>query len=328
MKSTVLFKLLLICVALIPVAGCSEQAPENDVDVEQQLQVYTSFYPLYDFASKIGGEVVNVHHMLPPGTDPHDYEPTSKDMTALMDADLFIYNGAGFEVWAEKTVHMFDENKTTVLQTTEQLDLLMNEEGSHHDSDSHAHDGHDHGPSDPHVWLDPVLAKQQADMIADALIEIDPEHRHVYNTNLQQLTEQFNELDKALQEVTENVERKEIVVSHAAFGYLTHRYGLEQIPIMGLSTSEEPSQKEMKDLIDYVKQQEVPYIMFEPLTDTKLADVIKREADVEALTLHPLENLTKEQLERGEDYFSIMEQNIQNLAKALGSKVESDGTRH
>lgn len=318
------FALILIFTALL--VGCDGNAADSNSGEIKPLQVYASFYPLYDFAQKIGGDAVEVHNIMPPGAESHDFEPTPKDMVALAEADLFIYNGSGFEAWAEKAIETLDGEKTNVVNTTEQLDLMTNEESGHvHGEENHDHDGehgeedHGHGTFDPHVWLDPNLAKQQAEMIKDALVEIDPDNAETYEANFTELAGQFDELDQKLRDVTANAERKEIVVSHAAFGYLTHQYGLEQIAVSGLSPSDEPSQKELQAIVEFAKEHNVNYIMFETLVSSKVADAVKNEVGAEALTLNPLENLTKEEMERGEDYFSIMEQNIQNIEKALSS---------
>lgn len=277
---------------------------END----EQLNVYVSFYSLYDFTKKIGGDLIAVHNMLPPGVEPHDFEPTPKDMVQLHEADLFVYNGAGFETWAEKAIDTLNKEKTRVVNATESLSLV---------ADDHAHG---HGQLDPHVWLDPNLAKQQADAIKQALIQLDPDHATIYQQNFNQLSAKFDELDTQLQEVAHSAERHEIFVSHAAFGYLTDRYGWKQIAISGLSPSSVVTQRELQNIIELAKAHEVKFIMFETLASSKVADVVKREIGAEALSLHPIENLTKEQMAQGEDYFSLMRHNIENLRQALNAE--------
>ncbi|WP_074011250.1 metal ABC transporter solute-binding protein, Zn/Mn family [Numidum massiliense] len=388
---------LVVFLMAMPLAACSQQASGDQGNGDKKgtasdkdlLQVYASVYPLYDFATKIGGEFVDVHAMMPPGVEGHDFEPTPKDMAALHDADLFLYNGAGYEAWAEKALESLDKEKTAVVEATAGVKLMTNEESGHvhaeddhgddhdehgddhkrdgdhdedgddhkHDSDhdehsddgkhsddhdehgdDHKHDGnhdedddahahahghdhdHDHGAYDPHVWLDPELAKEQARAIKDALVKLDKKNEKVYEANFDKLAKQLDELDSELQQVAQSAERKQIIVSHAAFGYLTHKYGLEQKAIAGLSPSEEPGQQKMRDIIEFAKANDVKYIMFETLVSSKVADAIKNELGAEALTLNPIENVTKEEKERGEDFLSIMKRNIDNLRTALGSK--------
>lgn len=239
---------------------------------------------------------MEVHNLVPPGVEPHDFEPTPKEMVALTEADLFVYNGFGFEKWAERAAGMLDGQKTHIVNTSEKMDPV---------------------DEDPHVWLNPLLAKRQAEAIKDALVEADPDNSETYKENFHKLAQQFDELDRKMQEITENAERTEIIVSHAAFGHLTKQYGLKQLSISGLSPSVEPSQKELQSIIDYARENEIKFIMFDAFVNSRLADVVKSEIGAEELRLDSLEIMTKEQLEQGENYFSIMKKNIDNLEKAL-----------
>lgn len=319
-KTGMKISLILILLIAIPLAGCggntNQQASDESED-NATIHIYASFFPLYDFAKKIGGDQVEVHNMIPPGVDSHDFEPTPQDMVKLTEADLFVYNGTGFETWAEKAVQTLDEEKTRIVNTTEHLDLMSDETDQTEHMGKHV--DHGHGELDPHVWLDPNLAKQQAKAIKDALIDMDADHAETFAANFKRLSEQFDMLDQKLRSVVAHAERKEIVVSHAAFGYLTTAYGLEQVAVSGLSPSDEPSQKDLQHIIDFARERDIQVIFFETMVSSKVAETVRRELGAEALTLNPMEIVKKEELERGEDYFSIMEQNIDNLEKALGS---------
>ncbi|GGE06316.1 ABC transporter substrate-binding protein [Marinithermofilum abyssi] len=305
---------------LAAAAGCSDIQTKNN----EKLQVYTSMYPLADFAEKIGGKHVQVTNMVPSGVEPHEFEPKPRDMMQLQNADVFIYNGAGFESWAEKAQSALGEHALTV-NSTKSIDLKASE--SHHREDGHDHggvnphdqeDGHDHGGVDPHVWLDPVLAKKQAAAIRDALVKKDPQHRKEYEANYQKLAQRLDTLDQQLKKITKQAKRKEIIVSHAAYGHLAERYDLKQIAISGLSPSQEPTAKDLKRVVEEARKHRVKYIFFETLVHPKVEKSVQEEIGARALTLNPLEGLTKDQESRGEDYFSIMEQNAKNLAIALG----------
>lgn len=313
--------LTLILISTLTLGGCgmsfvsnSSESFVNRTEDSEPLHVYTSFYPLSYFAERVGGKLVHVHNLTPPGAEPHDFEPTLKDMIALADSDLFVFNGAGFEAWVDKAKEVLDEEKTYMLNATEGLETLMRK--TRYDEQSQTEHGHSHS-IDPHVWLNPKLAKQQAKAIRDALVEIDPDNAEIYNGNFENVAKQMDELDDKLREVIASADRKEVVVSHAAFGYLTEQYGLKQIPVSGLSPSDEPTQQELQAIIEYAKEHDIRYILFDTLGNTKMAEVVKSELGAEALTLSTLENLKKEELERGDNYFTIMEQNIENLEKAL-----------
>ncbi|MDR6225994.1 metal ABC transporter solute-binding protein, Zn/Mn family [Desmospora profundinema] len=345
MRKTQSFTILLIITAMV-VAGCSSGEPEAQSG--EKLSIHASLYPLADFAQKIGGDQVEVTNMVPAGVDPHDFEPTAKELAKMSESDIFLYNGAGFEGWIDKAKPLLDSEKTQVLDLSEGVDLLeYNEEHAHddeasHEEDEHAHDDeashgdeehadgdeashkedehahdHEHGDYDPHVWLDPNRGKQMAAAIRDAIIEKDPDNRKIYEANYNELESRFDELDAKFKEAVEQGEKDTIIVSHAAFAYLTERYGLKQVAVSGLSPSDEPSAKKLKEIIDTAKKHDVHYIFFDTLVSGKVAKTVQNEVGAEALVLNPLEGLTKEQEQAGEDYFSLMNANADNLAKAL-----------
>ncbi|AUS07455.1 zinc ABC transporter substrate-binding protein [Laceyella sacchari] len=298
--------LIFLAATLLILTGCQPGTAANQSSNNPgKLQVYTSLFPFEDFAKKIGGDHVQVTNLIPPGVEPHDFELTARDMTALSNADLFIYNGVGMEAWAEKAARNLDTKRTLVVETTKNLPLLKREE-------------HDHGDFDPHAWLDPTLAKKQAEAIRDALIKKDAKHAADYRKNFEQVAAELDKLDHEFQSMVKQAPKKEFAVSHAAFGYLAHRYGLKQMAISGLSPSDEPSPQELKRIIEEVREHDIRVILFETLVSSKIAEVVKREVKAEALVLNPLEGLTEEEKAQGMDYFQVMRKNKEHLAKALG----------
>jgi len=195
-----------------------------------------------------------------------------------------------------------------------------------HEGEAHAdehvgeEDGHNHSDLDvdPHTWTSPRSALVMAANIRDAYIQVDPEHRADYEAHYATLEEKLKQLDAKFTQELAAFERRDIVVSHQAFGYLCRDYGLNQIAIMGLSPEAEPRAQDLLEIAKYVKEHDIPYIFFEELVSQQLADTLAREAKVDTLVLNPLEGLTVEQERAGEDYFSIMESNLENLRKALG----------
>lgn len=318
MKRKSLSIFVILTMAMFYLSGCAnENVNQPSADLKEgKIKIYTTLYPLYDFAEKIAGDRAVVENIVPPGVEPHDFEPSVKDMMMLNEADLLIYNGAGFEGWVEKTASAVNNNKLKIVEASKNVELLqMDEESSHTEEEHHAEGGWD-----PHIWLDPNRAKIQAETIKNALVEIDPEHQEVFEKNYQSLVQQFDELDTSLQNLRAHVQKKEVVVSHASFGYLTHTYGLQQISIAGLSPSSEPTQRELQKIIETIKEHQVNYILFETLVSGKVADVVKHEVGAKALTLNPLENLTQDEVAKGKDYFSIMKENIEVLKTALEYK--------
>jgi zinc transport system substrate-binding protein len=336
MKKSLLAMLSVITAAAL--AGCgaqeaSQNAPQADAGASK-LKVYTSIYPLEFAAKRIAGDHADVVNIVPTGVEPHDFEPTAQDMVGLSGADLFIYNGSGFEAWVDKAVEGLDKNKTAVVNATEGLELLKaaedHEHGDEHQegtaeqgheehqegSTAEAHE-HEHGEFDPHVWLDPTMLKAQAEKIKEALAQKDQAHAADYEKNFQQLASDLDQLDKEFKEMVAKAPKKEFMVSHSAFAYLAHRYGLEQVAISGLNPADEPSPADMKELVEHVKEHNISYILFETLVSPKVAEVIAKEAGVKTGTLNPLEGLTEEEAKSGKDYLSIMRDNLNMLRAAL-----------
>lgn len=292
---------------------------------QEPVLIYTSIYPLYDFAVKIGGEQVEVKTIVPPGADAHDFEPTPNDIMALHQADLFIYNGLGMEPWLESLLSAIDNPGLIAVNSTAHLmDLPDGSPAGSGDRQEAEHvDHHDHHHPhglDPHVWLDPLLAKEQAKSIYEALVEVDPDHADDYLSNFKQLEQSFDTLHNQFETMSRQAERRHFVVSHQAYSYLAERYGLNQVAIAGLSPSQEPGPKRMEEIIRFVRENDVQYILFEYNVAHNVAQVIQAETGTEVLRLSNLETLSKEDMDQGQDYFSVMERNLEVLAKALGQK--------
>lgn len=269
-----------------------------------RLRVVASFYPMYDFAVKIGGDKANVLCMVPSGTEPHDWEPSASDIAALENADLFLYHGAGLEHWIDSVLGTLTNPNLVILEASDGIPLRTG--------------GTDEtGSQDPHVWLNPRYAKLELEHIRNAYIEADPDNKAYYDANYALYAGQFDELDHLFSDTLTPLSRKDIVVSHEAFGYLCDAYGLNQIAIDGLSPDSEPGPARMAEIIDFVRDNNVSAIFFEELGSSKTAETIAAETGVETLVLNPLEGITDEEQRAGKDYFSIMKDNLAALTEAL-----------
>lgn len=268
------------------------------------IQVTTSFYPLYFFTTRIAGELATVYNITPAGAEPHDYEPTPQDIAHIEDSALLVLNGGALEAWGEDEVEALQGSSTAVLVVGEDLADQTVEE----DSET---------VRDPHVWLDPVRAKTQAQRIADELIHIDPSHADAYRMNVATLFADLDRLDREFVSVLSTCQKNAFVTSHNAFGYLAERYDLTQVSILGLSPDEEPSAEALAQVVDFAQLYDVSYIFFESLVSPKLAETLANEVGAQTLVLNPLEGLTQEELARGENYITVMQQNLANLQTAL-----------
>ncbi|MDO4294134.1 MAG: metal ABC transporter substrate-binding protein [Eubacteriales bacterium] len=334
MKIVTLKKLFFPAIAMASVlalAGCSgqENTPSTQAETQRKeataetaaegadkLRVMASFYPMYDFAVKIGGEYAEVSNMVPAGTEPHDWEPSATDIRELEQADLFIYSGAGMEHWAEDILESLSSQSLISVEASEGIELLAGHE--HEEEEEHSEEaGHDHGEYDPHVWLSPINAGKEMENIKNAFVQADPVHAEYFEENYEKYAAMLDELDAEFRKQLSGLPRKEIVVNHEAFGYLCHAYGLEQLGISGLSPEEEPDPKKMAEITDFVKENNVKIIFSEELVSPKVAESVASETGAQVEVLNPLEGLSEEELAAGADYFSVMKENLAKLVKAL-----------
>ncbi|MCG0275828.1 MAG: zinc ABC transporter substrate-binding protein [Thermosediminibacteraceae bacterium] len=300
-KGTFLTFLLLLIIAIVFISSCSFGS-ESSAPQEEKIKVYTTIYPLYDFAVKIAGEKAKVQSVIPAGVEAHDFEPSPKLMAEIYQSDVFIFLGSSIDPWAEKLAEQLAKEGVTVVEAGQ--DLIQKEAPG--------------GGHDPHVWLDPVMAMAIAEKIAGALTAADGENATYYEENLKELKRHLKILDGKYREALSSVKKRDFVVNHAAFGYLARRYNLNQIAISGLSPQQEPSPKKLAELSKICRERDIKYIFFETSASSKLADALAREVGAGVLVLHTLENLTEDEIKAGEDYFSIMEKNLKNLMTALG----------
>ena len=273
-----------MCVLLVTLAtvGCG-----GDEDTEPEI--VAAFYPLAFAASQVAPEGMAVADLTPAGAEPHDLELTPGHVARLRDATHVVYAGGGFQPGLEDALE--DRPALDVLTA---VPTLRDAEGD---------------AVDPHVWLDPVRYAGVARAIAVELGDPSAAARFVAR---------LEALDAELRRGLARCERREIVTSHAAFGYLADRYRLVQVPLVGLSPEAEPSARDIERLADEVRATGATTVFFEPLVSPRLAETVAREAGVRTAVLDPLEGLTQEQLDAGVDYFDVMRDNLTALRGALG----------
>lgn len=307
----------LVCACTLSLSlltGCGTQ-PADTAAGDGRLRVLTSFYPMYDFACKIGGDCIDVTNMVPSGTEPHDWEPSTNDLKNLEKADVFIYNGADMEPWADDLL-VSRSDTLRVVEASENVELRTTD-GEHEHAHEHEGADHHHGDFDPHVWLDPENAKIEMEAIRDALCAADPENSTVFQSNYEKYAAELDALDAEFREKLSSLPNRTIVVAHEAFGYLCDAYGLTQVGIEGLSPDSEPDPGRMAEVIDFVREHSISTIFFEELVSPKVAEAIASETGAQAKMLSPLEGLSDEQAAAGADYFSVMHDNLAALMEAL-----------
>jgi zinc transport system substrate-binding protein len=247
--------------------------------------VVAAFYPLAFAAEKIGGPSFDVHNLTPPGAEPHDLELTPREVARIQQAGVVLYLSHGFQPAVSKAVADAHGTRIDVLAG---LPL--------------------HG-NDPHVWLDPVLFARIARRVGSAL------HR-----SSARLSADLQQLDRDYSAGLRDCKRHEIVTSHEAFGYLAARYDLKQVAITGVTPEAEPTPQQLAHVIQVVRRTHATTVFFETLVSPRLADTVAREVGARTAVLDPIEGLTPDEQKRGEDYLSLMRQNLTALRKALGCR--------
>lgn len=269
-----------------------------------QLRVTTSFYPLFFFASRIAGDQALVTNITPAGSEPHDYELSVGDRTTIAESDMLILIGDTLEPWGDSIRQQLQGSGPLILATGETLaNQTMREEGQE--------------ILDPHVWLDPLLAKQQVETIRQGFEAIDPAHADIYQTNAANLKAELEQLDSEFREGLKSCAKNTFVTAHASFGYLASRYGITQQAISGISPEEEPSPQKLAEITDTVRAQNIDTIFMETLASPKFSETIARETGARIAVLDPIEGISQEDILTGKDYFTIMRTNLTHLKQAL-----------
>lgn len=273
-----------------------------------KIQVIASFYPMAEFARQVGGDKVTVTTLTKPGAEPHDFDPTPKQLAQIYDAKLFVYNGAGLEPWVDKISKDLDGSDVFRVDASYQVPLQKKDPS----------DTENESPTDPHIWMDPELAMKEVYNVRLGLIAVDPANAEYYVNRSIAYTDKLQALDDAFKKGLANCQSKNIVTSHQAFTYLAKRYGLNAVGIAGLSPDDEPSPQKLAQVADFVKQNDVKYIFFETLASPKLSQTIASETGARTIAFNPLEGLTNDEIKAGKNYISVQQDNLKALQTALG----------
>ena len=317
----------LAAVAVLALAGslasCAALSPGSDSSAAASgaaptpapsgaLTVSTSFYPIQYLAQAIGGEHVAVTSVTPTNVEPHDFELSPKDVTALSASSLVLYV-SGFQPSLDDALAQV--SGPAVVDLAGSVDLV------HHDGVEEEHEegateaAHDHGAAaalDPHFWLDPVRMQAAAKAVEAALAQADPAHADDYAANLNTLTTTLTDLNTGYSSGLGHCERTTFVTSHAAFGYLADRYGLTQASISGVDPESEPSPAELAEVKKVVESTGTTTIFTEELVSPETAQAVAAETGAQTRVLSPIESAP----ESG-DYAGVMRTNLEELRTAL-----------
>lgn len=289
---------------------------DTEVTADTPLQVVASFYPLAFIATEVAGEYAQVRN-LSSGRDPHEYQPSVADTLAMQQADIVLFQGAGFESWSEDMEAQLQGTDVAVVVAAE--GLTLHEADENHDEhteddeidEDHAENEHAHGQYDPHTWLDPLLFAKTVTQVRDAFITRDPQHESVYQKNADMLLGSLTALDAGYRTALAECRVSEAIVSHDAFGYMADQYGLTMHAIAGISTQDAPSAALLATLRAEAAEGSVA-ILTEQSAVTEYADTLARETGLQIVPINPISYVIPE----GEDYLTLMRSNLRALMVA------------
>ncbi|MFJ6199638.1 metal ABC transporter substrate-binding protein [Micromonospora sp. NPDC092111] len=294
---------------LAAATACSSAGAGADPD---RVDVVAAFYPLQFVAERVGGDAVTVTNLAKPGAEPHDLELNPRQVGQLSDAELVFYL-KGFQPAVDEAV---DQNAAPrAFDVTTVAPLLDAAAGGHQHQGAAGHAEEGNGGRDPHLWLDPTRLATVADRLADRLGTVDPDRAADYAARARTLRADLEKLDAEYTTGLTTCQRREIVVSHTAFGYLAARYRLEQVGITGLTPDTEPSPKRLAEVAREAREHGATTIFFETLVSPKVAETIAAEVGAKTAVLDPIEGLSAD---GGGDYLSVMRANLTTLRTALG----------
>lgn len=325
-----IFSVLLIVALLF--SGCGHASKEEAATATDKIKIIATLFPQYDFARQIAGDKADIELLLPPGMESHSFEPTPGDIIEIQNADVFLYTGDEMEPWVagivenmEGTPLVADLSRGIKLCADEHHhheETIVTEDGHSHDNavieENHNHEGHSH-EYNPHIWTSPVLAMRMVENVAQALMDADPENADYYHENAHIYLEKLEELHEKFQSIVANGTQHTIYIgSRFSLLYFMEEYGLSYVAAYDSCEEEaEPSIKRVVSMIEEMKEHSVKAIYYEELIEPYIADTIGEAAGAETLLFHSCHNLSKDEMEAGETYLSLMEQNAINLEKGL-----------
>jgi zinc transport system substrate-binding protein len=302
MKTKAIIYTLIMFILFSTVQNLYAQNPVSNstlqLEINSKLKVVSSFFPIDQFVGKVGGEAIERMLLIPKGVEPHDYEPTIKDIQRVDSADVLVYNGLGFENWIGK------------MSNPQKIDASKGLNASYLDERNMTFD--------PHVWLDPLLAKKQVENVRDGLIMIDPNHKDIYVNNSNNFLNELDNLDEKIRTDLESCKKKDFITFHNSFSYFAKQYGLNQHSISNTDPESEVTPARLTEIINIAKTLGLQVIYSEELVDPRQATVIAQEVpDGKVLVLSPIEGLSENEQKAGLGYIDKMNDNINNLMVGL-----------
>jgi zinc transport system substrate-binding protein len=307
-------KIIVGIIALVAIVGGMialsqiKGTKQKNIDAGK-IKITTTLFPLYDMAKNIGADKADVSLLVPPGVEPHTFEPKPNDIIKINEANCFVYTGRFMEPWAEDIIKGVINKNLIVVDASKGTRMIP---AIFPDRDE------PRGALDPHIWLDFDNAKIMAKNIADALAAANPADKAFFEKNADAYNTKLTELDAAFRKTLSTCKSKEIIYGgHYAFGYVAKRYGLRYLAAQGVAPDAEPTARDLVRLIEQIKKNNIHYVFYEELTSPKIAETIARETHAKILLLNAAHNVTKDQFERGVSLFEILNTDLEQLKIGL-----------
>ena len=311
---------------------------------DDKLQIVVTSFPQYDFARAVAGDNADIEMLIKPGVETHSYEPTPDDIQKIQNADLFIYNGGENDEWVDGILDSIDMSKTETLKLEDCVTLIEEDETvglegvethshdhnhdhdhdhDHDHEDGEEHEDHDHSTTDieydEHVWTSPLNAIKIVKNINTILNQLDEENADKFNENAQQYIDEIKDIDSQIRDIVKHAKRKTLVFGDRfPFKYFVEEYGLDyKAAFPGCSDEMEPSAETVSYLVNFIRKENIPVILYVELSSQKVADTLANETGAKTMCLNSAHNLTQQDFESGVTYVSIMKENIKTLKAAL-----------
>ncbi|WP_306535715.1 metal ABC transporter substrate-binding protein [Geobacter sp.] len=308
---------ILLVLTLTVAVGCRKTA-DQDAGGSGKLRVVATIFPVYEFARAVAGDKAEVTMLLPPGMEPHSFEPRPEDIVRVSRADLFVYTNRYMEPWAGEIVKGAGKGNLSVVDASRRAKFLKAGAGENHDGHDDGEHGHGGEGMDPHLWLDFTNAQRMVDTIAGALAERDPANRAVYLANAAAYRAKLADLDERYRTGLATCATRTVLHGgHFAFGYLANRYGLRYESAYAVSADAEPTPAKLAKLVKQVRAEGLTHIYTEELLDPRTAETIARETGASILMLHGAHTVAKADLDKGVTFIALMEKNLASLREGL-----------
>lgn len=316
-QKIVLFFTILIAVIVLLTYLTAEKEPSAPTG---KPTVIVSTFSLYEVACAVAGDTLHIRSIVPLGSDAHMFSPNPTQVADITKASLFVYNGAGFETWAEdlkntlpKAVQVLDMSQSVTLQKSEEA----HHEKDYQDAHEEKHDAHEHGVFDPHYWLDIDNMIKITQTLDTQFSKLLPAKAEMFHANAAAYIAKLKTLKSHYVQGLAECKNRTLITNHDAFGYLAHANKLENISVIGLSSDEQPSAQMIAKIVEIVKEHQVKTIFFEELISDNVAQTIAKETGAKAQPLQPLENISEDELKLQQTYLTIMEDNLKKMREAL-----------